>query len=90
MRTIDGTAMRIFRRDFRLLWIGLAATAVSLIFGFTPLLWMIKSWLWGVEPHDYPEIFWIFVALPMSLGVVLAGIVYAWIVLNPFGPPDPK
>jgi hypothetical protein len=31
---------------------------------------------------------WIFVALPMSLGIVLGGIVYAWFVLNPFGPPD--
>jgi hypothetical protein len=33
--------MRIFRREFRLLWIGLIATAISLVFSFTPLHWMI-------------------------------------------------
>jgi hypothetical protein len=82
--------MRIFRREFRLVWIGLIATAISLVFGFTAFHWWIEKRLWRVEEQYYPEIVWIFVALPMSLAIVLGGLVYAWIVLDPFRSSDAK
>lgn len=67
-----------FQRGFRLLSFGLIATGISLLFSFTPLHFELARWLGRVTEQFYPELFWMFFALPMSLLAVVAGGIGAW------------
>lgn len=64
--------------NLRLFRAGVVATALSGLLAFTPVHWWIERALWGVEDHFYPEIFWMVTALPLSLPLVVGGLVSAW------------
>jgi hypothetical protein len=58
-----------------LVLLGMFMTAISAICIFTPLHWWLNALVFGHEDNFYPELFWIFFGMPISLTVLLTGIV---------------
>lgn len=49
---------------------GFVATVISAVCAFTPIVWIAG----GRRSEDYPELFFLFVALPVSLTVFVIGL----------------
>lgn len=66
--------MKVLRRWW-LFWLGLGLTSLSAFLGLTSTVWITE----GRQSESYPELFFLFIALPMAVLVTLAGL---WVGLR--------
>jgi hypothetical protein len=54
-------------------WTGIGLIALSLLLGFTPIHWYVERAIHGVPDEYYPELFWLYIGLPISVAVTMVG-----------------
>lgn len=80
--------MRILKKSFWLLWLGLLGILISFVGAFTPVHWHVERYLWGVQDQYYPELFYLFVVLPISFVLSFIGFFVAVAAPETAKPPD--